>query len=112
MSQVKKPRRALRTASPAGAPVQPPLPTRAPDGITSYTWVWYLLSIFVPFAGVLIALFLYDQENWNIRKIGRNCLLISFVLWVLLPIFFFMLALLVVVIAVAGTVSDAVSPTE
>ena len=110
MSPAKKPRPA---AGPRGAlQARPPVPTQAPDGVTSYTWVWYFLSVFVPFAGILIALFLYDQQDWAIRKIGRNCLLISFVLWILLPILFLMLALLITALAVAGSVSDAVAPTD
>ncbi len=109
---------AKKARVPAGSPpkvparIPAPVPTLAPDGITSYTWVWYLLSVFVPFAGILIALFLYDQENWTVRKIGRNCLLIAFVLWILLPILFLMLALLITAIAVAGSVSDAVAPSD
>ncbi len=91
---------------------RPAVPIQAPDGVTSYTWVWYLLSVFVPFAGILIALFLYDQQDWSIRKIGRNCLLIAFVLWILLPFLFLMLALFITALAVAGSVSDAVAPTD
>lgn len=90
----------------------PAAPAGATDGITSYRWVWYLLSLFVPFAGILIAMFLYDQESWEVRKIGRNCLLIAFVLWILFPILAFMMVLLVLAVAVAGSVSDAVSPTD
>jgi hypothetical protein len=97
------------TVPPAKAPVAP---AAATDGITSYRWVWYFLSFFVPFAGLLIALFLYDQESWEVRKIGRNCLLIAFVLWILFPILVFMMILLVLAVAMASSVSDAVSPTD
>jgi hypothetical protein len=114
MSPARSSRRSGRTSpkvsSTALVRVQPLSQTS--DGVVSYTWVWYLLSVFVPFAGILIALFLYDQENWNVRKIGRNCLLIAFALWILLPILFFMMALLVTILALAGSVSDAVSPTD
>lgn len=116
MSPVKKNRSRVRAASgssnTAAVRGMSSAPTQASDGVTSYTWVWYLLSVFVPFAGILIALFLYDQENWNVRKIGRNCLLLSFVFWILLPIFFLMLALLITAITVASSVSDAVAPAD
>lgn len=98
--------------SPTAVRIQAPVALPPSDGVTSYTWVWYLLSVFVPFAGILIALFLYDQDNWNVRKIGRNCLLIAFMLWVLFPIIVFMGILLIAVLAVAGTVSNAISPTD
>lgn len=108
MSPAKPNRRRHRTA-PGRLSAAPPAP---PDSITSYTWVWYLLSIFVPFAGILIALFLYDQDNWNVRKIGRNCLLITFVLWILLPILVFMVILLAIALGIASSVSNAISPTD
>ena len=111
MSPAKPKRRPNPPASKTLSPL-PVAPAAPPDGVTSYTWVWYLLSVFVPFAGIFIALFLYDQENWNVRKIGRNCLLIAFVLWILLPIMLSMLVLLVVALAVASTVSNAISPTD
>lgn len=82
------------------------------EGIISYRWVWYLLSLFVPFAGMLVALFLYDQEAWDVRKIGRNCLLITFVVWVLLPILVFLGILLILALAAAGVVSNALSPMD
>ncbi|HJT25157.1 MAG TPA: hypothetical protein VJ873_11325 [bacterium] len=108
MSPAKPIRR--RNGTPSG--LVSPDPVVPADGITSYTWVWYLLSVFVPFAGILIALFLFDQENWHVRKIGRNCLLITFVLWILLPILVFMLVLLAVALAIASSVSNAISPTD
>jgi hypothetical protein len=82
------------------------------EGITSYRWVWYFLSLCVPFAGILIALFLYDQNSWEVRKIGRNCLLIAFILWILFPILVLMMVLFGIAVAVASSVSDAVSPTD
>ncbi len=117
MSPARPIRRRNRTApmvSPATVtPVKVSVaPSGATDGITSYRWVWYFLSLFVPFAGILIALFLYDQESWEVRKIGRNCLLIAFVLWILFPILVFMMILLAVAVAIASSVSDAVAPTD
>src|SRR5271154_1674400 len=62
--------------------IQEVVPTSA---AISLRWFWYLLSIFVPFAGILVALLLYDQDSREVRKVGRNCLLIGFLIWVLLP---------------------------
>jgi hypothetical protein len=112
MSPVR--RRAKRATAPL-APTAEAAPVRPPDGIegiTSYRWVWYLLSLFVPFAGILVALFLYDQESWDVRKIGRNCLLIAFVVWILLPILVFLGMILIIAVAAAGVVSNAISPTD
>ncbi len=105
-----------RRAKPSPAPLaHAAVPAQAPpstDGITSYLWVWYLLSLFIPFAGILVALFLYDQDAWNVRKIGRNCLLITFVVWIFLPILFFLAVILIMAVAMAGVVSNAISPTD
>ncbi len=97
--------------APAPEAVSVPTPPST-DGVTSYRWVWYLLSVFIPFAGILVALFLYDQESWNVRKIGRDCLLITFVVWIFMPILTFLAILLVVAVAMAGVVSNAISPTD
>src|SRR5258708_13791226 len=106
MSAASVRRRAGRLQLPpvAGTPGQ--------DGIISYRWIWYFLSFFVPFAGILTALFLYDQESWEVRKVGRNCLLIGFLVWVVFPLAVFMGLLLLGMMAVAGAVSGAISPTD
>ena len=74
--------------------------------ITSYAWFWYLLSLFVPFSGIFLALFFYDQESREVRKVGRNCLLVGFVVWILLPLFFLMALVLAGVAALANLLSD------
>jgi hypothetical protein len=56
------------------------------DLVTSYRWGWYGLSAIVPFAGIFIALFLYDQESREVRRVGRNCLLTGFTIWIVLPL--------------------------
>jgi hypothetical protein len=86
--------------------------TMGPDMAVSYRWVWYLLSFFVPFSGLLIALFLYDQDSREVRKVGRNCLLIAFLVWVLLPLLVFLALLLVSVLALADWVANIMSPTD
>ncbi|HTC19752.1 MAG TPA: hypothetical protein VK859_02825 [bacterium] len=87
-------------------------PAVGQDMVLSYRWVWYLLSLFVPFAGLLIALFLYDQDSREIRKVGRNCLLIAFLVWVVLPLLVFLALLLVSVLALADWFTNIVSPTD
>jgi len=32
-----------------------------------------------------VGLFFYDSESHRVRRVGRNCLLIGFAIWVLLP---------------------------
>jgi len=54
--------------------------------VTSFSWGWYGLALFVPFAGILTGLFLYDQDSREVRKVGRNCLFIGFLVWVVFPI--------------------------
>jgi hypothetical protein len=76
--------------------------------VSSYRWVWYLLSLFVPFAGILVALFLYDRDEKEVRRVGRNCLLIGFVFWVLIPLFIGFLVLVYAILSMAGWVSDVV----
>lgn len=80
--------------------------------VLSYRWVWYLLSLFVPFVGLLIALFLYDQDSREARKVGRNCLLIAFLVWVVLPLLVFFALLLVSVLALADWFTNVMSPTD
>jgi hypothetical protein len=67
--------------------------------VTSFRWGWYGLAFFVPFAGILTGLFLYDQDSREVRKVGRNCLFIGFLVWVVFPV----LILLVVTVFFALT---------
>ena len=74
--------------------------------VTSYRWGWYGLSFFVPLAGILIGLFLYDQDSRDVRKVGRNCLFISFLVWVVFPILVVIVVLLFCALAVVSMISD------
>lgn len=72
-------------APPPGVPEAPSTPAVS-DPVQGQRWGWYLLSILVPLAGIFVGLFLYEAEDARTRRVGRNCLLVSFVLWVILPI--------------------------
>ncbi len=78
----------------------------ANDPITSYRWGWYALSLFVPFAGILTGLFLYDQDSKAIRKVGRNCLFIGFIVWVVFPLLILMVVGVFLAMAAASWVAD------
>jgi len=82
------------------------------DMTASYRWVWYLLSLFVPFSGFLIALFLYDRDSREVRKVGRNCLLIAFLFWVVLPLAFLFILFLFSAMAIAGWVTDMMGQAD
>ncbi len=103
----------LAAASPQGpASLGVEAPVMEQDIALSYRWLWYLLSIFIPFSGMLIALLLYDQDSREIRKVGRNCLLIAFLVWVIFPLAVLFALLLAGVLAMADFFSDLVSPTD
>ena len=74
--------------------------------VTSYRWGWYGLSLFVPLAGILIGLFLYDQDSRDVRKVGRNCLFISFLVWVVFPILVVIVILLFCALAAVTMIAD------
>jgi hypothetical protein len=74
--------------------------------VTSFRWGWYGLSLFVPLAGILIGLFLYDQDSREVRKVGRNCLFISFLVWVVFPILIMLVVLIFLGLAAASYVAD------
>ncbi len=92
-----------------------PIAAETQDGnrniVTSYRWGWYGLSLFVPLAGILIGLFLYDQDSRDVRKVGRNCLFISFLVWVVFPILVMIVILLFFALAamtmIAGMMPSA-----
>jgi len=73
--------------------------------VTGHRWGWYLLSLIVPFAGIFVGLFLYDMENRDIRRVGRNSLLIGFAFWVLFPAMIFLALLFLGTITVVDWVS-------
>ena len=74
--------------------------------VTSFRWAWCLLSFLVPFAGVLIGLALYDQDSRDVRKVGRNCLLMGFLIWVVFPFLILLGFLLLGAVAAFSFVSD------
>ena len=79
--------------------------------ITSFRWGWYLLSLFVPFAGIFVALLLYDQDSRDVRKVGRNCLLIGFLIWVVFPLMMILTFLFLGAMAAFSWASDMM-PTD
>ena len=79
--------------------------------VTSYRWGWYGLSLFVPLSGILIGLFLYDQDSRDVRKVGRNCLFIGFLVWVVFPLLVGMFVAFFLVLAALGVVAD-ILPTD
>ncbi len=89
---------------PATAPVEVPAPS------DPLRWLWYLLSLFVPFVGVVIALFLADHEARAQRLVGRNCLLVSFIVWILLPMVLFFLLALLAGVALLDVLGNAFPP--
>jgi hypothetical protein len=80
--------------------------------VTSYRWGWYGLSWLIPFAGIFIAMFLYDQDSREVRKVGRNCLVIGFVFWVVLPTLLILGFLAAGLFAAASFISDAMPPVD
>jgi hypothetical protein len=76
----------------------------------SFRWLWYLLSLAVPFAGVVIGIFLYDHDSRSVRLIGRNSLLIGFVVWVLLPMALFVLLALLGAVAAMDWIANVLPP--
>jgi hypothetical protein len=78
--------------------------------VTSYRWAWYALALLVPFAGIFVAIFLYGQESREVRMVGRNCLIIGFLFWVVFPLFVALTFLLLTVLVGFQIISD-VMPT-
>jgi hypothetical protein len=103
----RPPRASRQPASPALAHL-----TDETGAAYALRWLWYLSALFIPFAGLAIAFLLYDRDSRKIRKVGRNCLLIGFLFWVLLP------ALVLIVLAVAAVLgllslaADLIPPSD
>lgn len=82
-------------------------PSEAANLVTSLRWGWYGLSLLVPFAGIFIGLFLYDQDSREVRKVGRNSLFIGFLVWVVFPVLVFAALFLVGTLAIFSWISQA-----
>jgi hypothetical protein len=80
------------------------------DPVFGFRWGWYSLSVLVPLAGILIGLFLYEQESRDARRVGRNALLIGFVLWVILPVAVATLLLVLGAVSALGWFSSLMPP--
>ncbi len=76
--------------------------------VTSFRWGWYGLAFFVPFAGILTGLFLYDQDSREVRKVGRNCLFIGFLVWVVFPVLMALMAAVFLALAAANWIADMI----
>jgi hypothetical protein len=76
--------------------------------VISFRWGWYGLAFFVPFAGILTGLFLYDQDSREVRKVGRNCLFIGFLVWVVFPVLIALVAAVFLALAAANWIADMV----
>lgn len=103
------PRPRTRRAALVEPSAQEPAPVSA---AVSLRWLWYLLSVYIPFTGILIALFLYDQDSREVRKVGRNCLLIGFLVWVLLPALALLAFVLMLVLGLLSLAADMMPPTD
>src|SRR6185295_1547235 len=78
---------------------------------TAYRWGWYFFSLMMPFAGIFIALLLFDQDSREVRRVGRNCLFVGFFIWVLFPVMVLMGLLFVGAMTAFSFVSDMM-PTD
>src|ERR1700677_1113662 len=76
--------------------------------VTSFRWGWYGLAFFVPFAGILTGLFLYDQDSREVRKVGRNCLFIGFLVWVVFPVLIALMAAVFLALAAVNWIAAMV----
>ena len=100
---------------PESGPGAPLPPTELPvsvDPIASFRWGWYALSILIPFAGILLGIFLYDQPDRPARMVGRNALLIGFILWVVLPLAVGLMLLVLASMSAVGWLSSLMPPTN
>ncbi len=107
MSPKKSIRKRTQTLYPAVA--APEIPEQ--NLFTSYRWGWYFFSMMIPFAGIFIALLLFDEETREVRRVGRTCLLIGFLIWVVFPVVVLLGILLVGALTAFSFVSDMM-PTD
>jgi hypothetical protein len=83
-----------------------PSPALAPtETVVALRWPFYLFSVFVPFAGIVIALFLIGSDSKPVRRVAQVCLWIGFICWVLLPAFLLFVLIMVVLTALSGLLS-------
>ncbi len=80
--------------------------------IWGFRWGWYLFSLFIPMAGILIGILFYDLESKEARKVGKRALTIGFLFWVVLPMLFTLLLLLVGGLALFSWISSVVGPAD
>jgi hypothetical protein len=106
-SQAKTEPRLLQVESEEPLAVSAPQESSEPK---SFRWLWYLLSLAMPFAGVVIGIFLYDHDSRSVRLIGRNSLLIGFVVWVLMPLALILLVALLGAVAAMDWIANIVPP--
>lgn len=106
-SQAKTEPRLLQVESEEPLAVAAPQESNEPK---SFRWLWYLLSLALPFAGVVIGIFLYDHDSRSVRLIGRNSLLIGFVVWVLMPLALILLVALLGAVAAMDWIANIVPP--
>jgi hypothetical protein len=71
-----------------------------------FRWGLYAAALLVPFAGIVVALFLFEAESMAARRVGRNCLLTGFLAWVLFPAMILALLVLAVLVAAAGFLAE------
>ncbi len=109
------PKSRRRTAKAMAAPKVASPPSQAvsaPNPIWANRFGWYLFSLFIPMAGILIGLFFYDQTSLEARKVGKQSLWIGFLVWVVFPLFILMALLFIVGLAAASWLSGATSSID
>jgi len=79
---------------------------RASETPVEFRWALYAASVFLPFAGIVIALFLIESDSKPARRVGRLCLFTGFLVWVLLPAMVITGILLTLAAAVVGFLSE------
>jgi hypothetical protein len=101
----------MRQTPPARRSAEDKTTAPAPESnlVTSNRWAWVGLSVFIPFAGIFIGLFLYDQDSREVRKVGRACLFIGFLVWIVFPLVVLTVLFLVGMLALATLFSQAFS---
>jgi len=84
------------------APTPAVVPT---ETVVAFRWPLYLASLSMPFAGIVIALFLIGSDSKPVRGVAQVCLWIGFLLWVLLPAFLLFVLIVVALTTLSGFLS-------